>query len=191
MKARTKGGPVSPDNWDKYRQPLQPLSPAASQAAINWKRELGASGAPSTQLDWALYWIARGIHVFPARHFLGSLLVDNFIKHATIDRARVIDWWSEYPDADICCVPSLSDHHVVAAFADEGGIDSLGDLEDAWGTLPTEFITRDAWGSVYCWRKGPALTSHHALGPGLHVLGEGQRIFLPDSAAPHIVYKGA
>ena len=101
----------------------QPLSPAASLAAINWKRELGASGSPSTQLDWALYWIARGIHVFPARHFLGSPLVDNFIKHATIDRARVIDWWSEYPDADICCVPSLSDYHVVAAFADEGGIE--------------------------------------------------------------------
>ena len=144
---------------------------------------------PVTPLDHALDWAEQGVHVFPCEQHLGTPLVKNWYGAATTDRGAIVNWWSEFPTADIGAVPGRSDHFVIAVHADEGGIASLAEIEAEHGKLPyDEICTENRWGDVFYWFKGQAVTSHHKLGRGIHVLGAGMRVFLPCSYAPHLVY---
>lgn len=178
---------------DAFRTPKkETVAPLPSTAINLWASRVAiktsdAHGA-ETMLDHALHWAGRGLYIFPCSRFLGRPLVNSFYKDATTDEKVIVDWWSLWPTADIGCVPSRSGHYVIACFEDEGGSDSLGELEDELGSLPREFVTEDAWNNLYFWMRGSAYTSHHRLGRGVHVLGTGQKVFLPQSWAPHICY---
>jgi hypothetical protein len=148
------------------------------------------SVAPETMLDWALHWSDRGVHIFPCVRFLGRPLLPKWYEHATVSTALIVEWWSRWPNADIGAVPDRSCHYVIAAFKDEGGLHSLAGLESQYGELPAEIAYETGWGDEILWMKGEAYTSHHKLGLGLHVLGTGQRVFMPPSIAPHIIYRG-
>ena len=177
---------------------LAPNTPALPES---WARLIGVKSTqgitqepnpaePETMLDHALHWAERGIHVFPCARFLGRPLIPEWYGSASSHRATVVEWWSRWPTADIGAVPDRSGFYVVAAFKDERGLDSLADLEDAHGALPAAFRTENTWGDVYLWLHGSAYTSHHKVGAGIHVLGVGQRVFMPASWAPHLVYRG-
>jgi hypothetical protein len=145
---------------------------------------------PSTQLDWALLWAEQGAHVFPCEQHLGTPLIKSWYGAATTCRKTIIDWWSEHPAADIGAVPDKSGHYVIAVHADEGGYNSLRALEAEHGRLPYDgdLCTENRCGDAFYWLKGQAFTSHHKLGRGLHVLGAGMRLFMPNSYAPHLNY---
>lgn len=138
---------------------------------------------PMTLLDWALHWAGRGISLFPCKSFLGSPLVSKWYSAASNQPGQLIEWWSETQDADIGAVPDKSGHFVLAAIGGQGRV-SLKHLEKMHGPLCPEFRTETRWGDYHLWFAGKALTSHNALGPGLHVLGAGTFVYMPASIAP-------
>jgi hypothetical protein len=147
------------------------------------------AGDATTNLDAALEWAERGVPVFPCKRFLGRPLVEKWYAAATTTTNAIVEWWEQWPNADIGAALGKPDHFVVAAFDDEGGIDSLVAFEEQHGELPAEFHYEDCWGNEFWWMRGHAYTSHHKLGRGIHVLGTGHRVFMPPSLAPHIIYR--
>jgi hypothetical protein len=51
-----------------------------------------------------------------------------------------------FPDADIGCVPGKSGFFILAAIDEQGGIDSLGDLEEEYGEPGPDLETGNCWG---------------------------------------------
>ena len=139
---------------------------------------------PSTPLDWALHWARREVHVFPARRFLGTPLVPKWHSAASTNTGTLTEWWSQWPDADVAGVPDRSGHFAIVAVKEHGGIGALLDLEEEFGELPAAFRYENLWGDEHLWLSGTAMTSHHKLGRGLHVLGRGHFVYLPRSWAP-------
>jgi hypothetical protein len=144
---------------------------------------------PLMMLDWALQWANRGIHIFPCRRFLGIPLVSKWYAEATDDAEQIVEWWSEWSEADLAGVPDKSGHFVIAASGNDGA-ESLAEIEAEYGALPTAFRYFNRMGdSEHLWLKGSAVTSHHRLGRGLHVLGRGHYVYLPESWAPDHLWR--
>ena len=150
----------------------------------------GQQPEPLIMLDWALRWADRGVHVFPCVRYLDSPLIPKWYAAATTCTTQIVEWWSALGEADIAGVPDRSGHFVIVASGDDGA-DSLAEIEDEYGPLPTEFRhlnrTED---SEHLWLKGSVVTSHHRLGRGLHVLGAGHYVYLPMSWAPDHHWNG-
>jgi hypothetical protein len=144
---------------------------------------------PTTPMDYALLSARRGWFIFPAERFLGLPLVPKWHSVATIVTSTIVEWWSQWPEADIAGVPDRSRHFVIVAVREQGGDIALMDLEDELGELPAEFRYVNRWGDEHLWLRGSAMTSHHKIGRGLHVLGAGHYVYLPDSWAPCHVWK--
>ena len=144
---------------------------------------------PHAQLDWALRWAKRGLHIFPCEPFLGRPLVTGWYRAAAATVANIVEWWAESPDADIAAVPDLSGHFVILVNAEEGGLESLAALEDRYGQLQPDFTTTNRWRNLHMWFTGSAMTSHHVHGHGIHVLGAGHYVYMPNSEAPDQVWK--
>src|SRR5260221_11632592 len=104
---------------------------------------------PETMLDWALRGAGKGLWIFPCARFLGEPLIADWYKKATCDEDTICEWWGKWPEADIGAVPSRSGHFVIAAYRDEGGIGSLGELEEQHGKLPTDHRYENNWGDEY------------------------------------------
>lgn len=138
---------------------------------------------PTTPLDWALHWAARGVSLFPCKSFLGVPIVSKWYTAASSQPGQLVEWWSETRDADIGAVPDKSGHFVLAAIGGKGR-ESLKCLEKTRGPLCPEFRTETRWGDYHLWFAGKALTSYNVLGPGLHVLGAGTFVYMPASLAP-------
>jgi hypothetical protein len=148
-------------------------------------------GEPTTPLDTALQWQKRGLVLFPGKRHTGTPLVGNWNtvhNFASNNPAKIIEWWSEWPTADIGAVPDSSGRFVMSACKQEGGLDSLDALEDELGELPAEFSYENHYGDMFLWFPGSTHTSHHKIGQGLHLLGPGNVVFLPDSFTPHLDY---
>ena len=144
---------------------------------------------PVSQIGWALHWQKKGLVLFPCSEFLGDPLISNWYAPAnrggaTNDEAGIIAWWAQWPGADIAAVPHKSGHFVIIAIKEEGGDESLGERE----LPPPEFEHWAPWGEHHLWFKAPGTvqTSHHRLGQGLHVMGAGSYVYLPNSRAPFI-----
>lgn len=188
----------TPLDYSKYRgkvsattPPRAATNPASHTPTGSWANLLGfnkTDGTPETPLDWALLWAGKGVHVFPCEQHLGTPLMTDWYAAATTDAKKVIGWWSATPDADIGAAPGRSGHFILAVHLDEGGASSFAELEEINGPLEHDFSTENRVGDRFLWLKGSAYTSHHKLGPGIHVLGEGMRVFMPNSHAPHLHY---
>lgn len=139
---------------------------------------------PQTQLGWVLYWVKKHhLPLFPCKSWVGIPITSKWYRDATCSLPKLVEWWSETPDADIAAVPELSGHYVLAAVGNRGLV-SLEALEERHGDLSPEFTTENRWGDLHLWFKGRALTSHNLLGPGLHVYGPGTFVYMPASLAP-------
>lgn len=174
--ARKRKPATAPETTDKS------LSPEL--AALLGMTSLKVQAEPWTPMDHALRWAKRKLYVFPCERFLGTPLVGEWPTKASMDRDQIITWWAQVPDADIAAVPHKSGHFVVVATAAEDGPASLAEFEEEHGPLPAEFRYENYWGDEHAWIKGEAVTSHHRLGRGLHVLGAGHFVYLPPSWAP-------
>lgn len=149
----------------------------------------GLDPEPETPMDHALQWARRGLCIFPCERFLGLPLVQKWHSAATCATSTIVEHWSTWQDADIAGVPDRSGHFVIVAVKEQYGDLSLMELEDELGELPVDFRYTNRWGDEHLWLTGSAMTSHHKLGRGLHVLGAGTYCYLPDSWAPCRVFK--
>jgi hypothetical protein len=173
----------------KPRAAPRKASPQEEPATIDLKND-----RPVNQMAWALQWGERGLVVFPATRFLGDPLLPNWYQAANKfgtggackGQASIISWWAQWPDADIAAVPWRSGHFVVVAVKKEGGYESLKKLRRDLPKLDFEHWA--PWGEHHLWFKTNSLvqSSSHRLGPGIHVVGPGRYVFLPNSRAPFI-----
>jgi hypothetical protein len=187
------GGACYPPPRGNVRRPPVPLpvssQPRAGQmphqlAALIGLRDISIRSEPVVMLDWALDWAKKGMHIFPCRRWLGIPLVERWYRLATTDSTQIVEWWSQFPNADIGAVPNKSQHFVIVA-QDDDGAESLAELEERYGQFATAFrYTTRTDCNEHLWIKGAAVTSHHKVGRGLHVLGEGNFVYLPASLAP-------
>ena len=148
---------------------------------------------PVTMMDWARRWVTKHkLYVFPALRGLGRPHIETWSTiygKAKDDEQSIIAWWSQWPDADIGAIPSRSGHFVISAEVEKGGLDSLDDIEAEFGNIETVFPRyTDHWGNVFLWCKGRAVTSHHKVARGIHVIGPGLPVYLPNSGTPHLDY---
>jgi hypothetical protein len=141
---------------------------------------------PKTKLGWAMHWARRGIHVFPCQRWLGRPLVPKWYSAATTQPDKLVDWWSEWPEADIGAVPNASGHYVIAACG-QMGRNSLAILEIMHGKLEPEFRYETRWHDQHLWFHGKdAISSRDDLGLHLHLVGPGCMLYMPPSLAPDL-----
>jgi hypothetical protein len=138
---------------------------------------------PATQLDWALHWADKGLHVFPCKRGLGLPITERWWKEATLEKENIINWWTQWPAADIGCVPAKSGHYVISVLGQHGH-NTLRKLESEYGDFAPEFTTETRWGGLHMWFRGCALSSRDLIGAGIHVFGAGTFLYLPHSWAP-------
>lgn len=140
---------------------------------------------PTLMLDWALRYAAQGLHVFPTTDYIGGTkdgtIVEQWYQHATIDEAKITNWWSQHPEADIAVVPCKSGHFVILAVGGDGE-DSYAALEEKYPDLDPVFVFESRESTQY-WFDGYAISSADFLGPKLHVIGPGRFLFLPPSSS--------
>ncbi len=133
----------------------------------------------STPLGWALHWAQYGLRLFPCTKFTGLPLVPHWPKAASANDAHIVEWWSEFPSADIGAIPDSAGCYVLAAIGEDGfdNLDRLGGRYDA-PLLETE----SADGSLHLWFPGRAPSQR--LTTGLYVFGVGSYLYMPGSLAP-------
>jgi hypothetical protein len=170
-------------------QRVTPASPALD--ALLHRVGPADTSPPKSRLDHALHWARDyGLAVFPVERFLGTPLVKP--SQATSDLKHVVALWQEHPGADIGTVPGDGNHWVLIADGIVGRT-SLIVLQDELGTdgEPAEFDPvisyLDCWDAFHLWFPANGqtiITSHHKLGRGLHVVGDGSYCYLPPSIGP-------
>ncbi len=132
---------------------------------------------PSDLLQAALRYAASGLAVVPIQpRAKGPSLVP--LEQATTNQATIRDWWGRRPNAGIGLPLGRL---VVVDVDDEEGVASLARLVATYGNPPAGPVARTGSGlHLYFSTAGRLVeSSFHldggGLGPGIDVLGEGQR----------------
>lgn len=118
----------------------------------------------------------------PAKHPITT----NGFKDATTDRARIITWWTEHPEANIGMPTGRrSGLFVVDVDIDRGGFETLAALIHRHKEWPDPPTVLTGGGGVHFFFRYPTgveiRNSTGKLGPGIDVRGEGGYVLLPPS----------
>lgn len=114
--------------------------------------------------------------------------LDRWQEAATTDLAILDAWWEGlYAGHGVCIVTG---GHIFGLDVDpaHGGIDTLTDLEDAYGPLPrTWTVTTGSGGAHFYFRatRPPRNSASSRLGPGLDIRGDGGQLVAPPTIHPN------
>jgi hypothetical protein len=117
----------------------------------------------------------------PGKHPIGHL-VPHGHNDATLDPARVGQWWTAAPEANIgIAVPP--GHVVIDVDPDHGGIETLSDLEKQHEPLPTTWRAISGGGGQHHWFTTDVEISNGvgALGAGIDIRSTGGYVIAPPS----------
>jgi hypothetical protein len=143
------------------------------------KSSLSGGFSGHKPISWALHWGQCGLRLFPCTRFTGLPLVPHWPKAASANDSQIVEWWSEFPDADIGAIPDSAGCYVLTAVGDQG-FDNLDLLAGHYDKPLLETIGAD--GSLHLWFPGRAPS--HRLTDGLYVFGVGSYLYMPPSLAP-------
>ncbi len=153
-----------------------------------------ASGNPDL-LRAALSYARRGVPVFPCRPLGKTPLTANGHLDATREERRVRAWWGRWPNANVG-VPTGKESGllVLDVDPDDGGLESLKELERVSGEAPKTARARTGGGGLHLYFRYPrpsdwgtpgaaaeVRNSASVLGPGLDVRAEGGYVVVPPS----------
>lgn len=164
-----------------------------------------APETPNPNLAQALEYAARGWRVVPIVPGEKRPPVGNWTEVATVDPARVVEWWAGRYDGfgvGIVCGwhtvgGTLLEERRRCLFVvdiDEGhqagisGGDTLAELEDAHEPLPATFEVLTGSGGRHLYFYADTEIRNNAgtkLGPGLDVRGEGGQVLAPPTFHPN------
>lgn len=135
-----------------------------------------------TFLDDALALAERGFHVFPVKPGAKEPpLIRAFPEKAARDGAKIRQWWTRWPDANIG-VSTTQGLLVVDVDPRHGGAEALAELE-LTHELPPTFTVRTPSGGQHLYYAVPEPVRQGAgvLGPGLDVRSRGGYVLGPGS----------
>lgn len=106
--------------------------------------------APQSKLHHALDWARRGFRIFPVRPNSKAPLEEGWTESATRDPARIIQWWTQYPDANI---GSLASEWVVADLDVKGRKWGIEAFQRLVGPKFTSLTVRTTTGGKHVYYK--------------------------------------
>ena len=142
-----------------------------------------------TLLKSALFYAEYGWPVLPVSPTKGPCC-DHGVYSATVDESTIKQWWRETPDANIATV--CKEWLVLDIDPRNGGDQTLLELLDKHGPIPTTWTARTGGGGVHYYFKHPAGLSDIPLGPlldGIDIKGNGKHyVLVPPSRSKSGVY---
>ncbi len=160
--------------------------------------------ASATKLDQILAYAARGWRVLPLHYPIeledGAIgcscerppcsigkhpMTTHGLLDATVDTATIAGWFKQDPACGWGVATGAASGVVVLDVDPRhGGDESLHDLEQRYGTLPSTIITLTGSGGAHYWFKHPGgkvSNSAGILGSGLDIRGDGGYVVVPPS----------
>ena len=118
----------------KTKNEIVPIVSKSGQHNLSTSGHSSKALAPSTFLEQALAYVARGWFVFPLKPGTKNPLTKHGFKDASNDPKQIRDWWAKTPQANIGLDCGRSNVLVIDVDGDEG-LETLGDLEIARGLV--------------------------------------------------------
>jgi len=146
----------------------------------------GSAKRPCTMVEAALWYARKGFPVFPLVRRDKNPLTEHGFCDASTDAARVSDWWTQWPDANIGIPTGLASGWLVLDVDPRnGGDETLEALITRRGRLPEtaeqltggggrHIVFRHPGGEVRCGK----------LGTGIDLKGEGGYVVVAPSVHP-------
>jgi hypothetical protein len=136
----------------------------------------------------ALSYAQQGRHIFPCRPRGKEPLTEHGFYDATVDGARIIDWWTRSPDANVAMrTGKESGVFVLDEDPAHGGTVGIELLEADYGSLPetVEAVTGGGGRHLFFQHPGvPVKNSVSEIAPGIDIRGDGGYVILPPSCHP-------
>lgn len=138
--------------------------------------------------DFLTFYADKGWHIFPCKTRDKTPIV-KWQDEATNDLPRLVDWWTEYPDANIgLATGKRSGLFALDVDSRHGGEKTLNDLTNKFGQLPNTPISKTGGGGfhyLFEHTNGHEIrNSAGKLGAGLDTRGDGGYIVVPPSLHP-------
>lgn len=110
-------------------------------------------------------------------------LTTNGFKNATNDARTVEAWWRQWPEANVGLATGRAAGFFVLDVDGPEGAETLKTLEEAQGALPptATVITGNGKHFYFKYPENGEIKNSTALGPGLHLRGEGGYVVAPPS----------
>jgi putative DNA primase/helicase len=135
----------------------------------------------------ALAMAEDGYPVFPCNAQNKQPLIKGGFKKATVDELTIQRWWDKYPNAHIGLPTGAISGLVVLDVDNKNGVsgsESLEELEELYGELPTTVCVRTRTGGYHYYFQHPDIeikNSASKLGAGLDIRGDGGYVISPPS----------
>jgi hypothetical protein len=154
-------------------------------AAMQAERLMIADGRKNPFLTAALDYASLGWPVFPCWPKTKKPITEHGFKDATTDRAQIIRWWTQYPDANVAARTGiLFDVLDVDNKHGQHGDETFAALEAKYGQLPETVCQQTGFnGSQFFFQHDPRLSSR-SFGDGIEIKGTGGYVCLPPSIHP-------
>lgn len=135
-------------------------------------------------MKWALHYASKGMYVFPLSPGT-KIPLANTSGHndATTDPERIVEWWKDYPDANIGLNCGKSGIVVVDVDTKDGKVGSQSLFAVAGDDLHLlDTVRSKTWsGGEHLFYKGSCPCSQSELGQNLDIKGEGGYVVLAPS----------
>lgn len=136
----------------------------------------------------ALAYAKRGWRVFPCRPGAKEPATRHGFKDASVDKARLIEWWQKIPDANVAIATGAASGLVVLDRDPRNGGDrSLAELERRHGPLPETLRVATGGDGLHYFFAAPSGVSMRSgvLAEGLDVKADGGYVIAPPSVHPN------
>lgn len=168
---------------------LGPVPPAASSAPFYKQRKLAWEQyrRRTHMLPVAFGYALRGMSVLPCRARGKEPLTEHGFKDATTNTDVIRGMWKHWPDANVAIrTGSVSNLLVVDVDPRNGGSESLAELEENHGSLPTDYVVETSDGGRHHYFRLPdgVVIPSSVLADGIDIKCENGYVIAPPSVHP-------
>jgi putative DNA primase/helicase len=142
--------------------------------------------APPPLIECALTYADKGVAVFPCKPRGKEPLTVHGFKDATRDKARIRQWWTRWPDANIGIATGASSGLIIVDIDSLEGAKLLADLARWFDRLPPTYCVVPGKGR-HCYFQMPPDCGvvPSSAGDGLDIRADGGYVIAPPSVHPN------